>query len=81
VQKSKIRELTFIFKVGLKPQPFTMDSPGVNCVDRHKENDPSRVALIWEKDERGQEERFTYTVWILTSQQINNKFLINKTLI
>ncbi len=25
-----------------------MDSPGVNCVDRHKEKDPSWV--IWEKD-------------------------------
>jgi acetyl-CoA synthetase len=32
----------------------------VNCVDRHKEKDPSRVALIWEKDEPGQEERVTY---------------------
>ena len=32
----------------------------VNCVDRHKEKDPSRVALIWEKDEQGQEERVTY---------------------
>ncbi len=29
----------------------TMDSPGVNCVDRHKEKDPNWVALIWEKDE------------------------------
>jgi acyl-coenzyme A synthetase/AMP-(fatty) acid ligase len=43
----------------LKPELFTVDSPGVNCVDRHKEKDPSRVAHIWEKDERGQEERFT----------------------
>lgn len=32
----------------------------VNCVDRHKEKDASRVALIWEKDEPGQEERVTY---------------------
>jgi hypothetical protein len=32
----------------------------VNCVDRHKEKDASRLALIWEKDEPGQEERITY---------------------
>ena len=32
----------------------------VNCVDRHKEKDARRVALIWEKDEPGQEERVTY---------------------
>ncbi len=32
----------------------------VNCVDRHKEEDASRLALIWEKDEPGQEERITY---------------------
>lgn len=32
----------------------------VNCVDRHYLNDPNRVALIWEKDEQGTEERMTY---------------------
>jgi len=32
----------------------------VNCVDRHKEKDPSRLALIWDKDEPGQEEKITY---------------------
>ena len=32
----------------------------VNCVDRYAESDPDRVALIWEKDEPGQEERVTY---------------------
>ena len=32
----------------------------VNCVDRHKEKDPTRLALIWEKDEPGQEEKITY---------------------
>ncbi len=42
----------------MKPEFFIMASPGVNCVDRHKEKDPSRV--IWEKDEpAGQEERVT----------------------
>nr|AAI29419.1 Zgc:113194 [Danio rerio]AAI64288.1 Zgc:113194 protein [Danio rerio] len=32
----------------------------VNCLDVHVANDPSRVALIWEKDEPGTEERITY---------------------
>lgn len=32
----------------------------VNCVDRHARLHPNRVALLWEKDEPGQEERVTY---------------------
>ena len=32
----------------------------VNCVDRWAALDPERVALVWEKDEPGQEERITY---------------------
>ncbi|XP_042235478.1 acetyl-coenzyme A synthetase 2-like, mitochondrial isoform X2 [Homarus americanus] len=32
----------------------------VNCVDRHARRHPDRVALLWEKDEPGQEERITY---------------------
>ena len=31
-----------------------------NCLDRHAEQDPNRVALIWEKDEPGQHEQLTY---------------------
>lgn len=31
-----------------------------NCLDRHAEQDPSRIALIWEKDEPGQHEQLTY---------------------
>ena len=31
-----------------------------NCVDRHAERYPDRVALIWEKDEPGQQEHVTY---------------------
>ena len=33
----------------------------VNCVDRWAALDPERVALVWEKDEPGQEERVTYS--------------------
>ncbi|KAK8726090.1 hypothetical protein OTU49_010372 [Cherax quadricarinatus] len=33
----------------------------VNCVDRHARQHPDRVALLWEKDEPGQEERVTYS--------------------
>ena len=32
----------------------------VNCVDRHAADNPDRVALIWEKDEPGQQEYITY---------------------
>lgn len=32
----------------------------VNCLDRHVHTCPERVALIWERDERGSEVRYTY---------------------
>ena len=32
----------------------------VNCIDRHVQENPERVALIWEKDEPGTEEYVTY---------------------
>ncbi|KAK3863377.1 hypothetical protein Pcinc_030850 [Petrolisthes cinctipes] len=32
----------------------------VNCVDRHARRHPDRVALVWEKDEPGQQEYVTY---------------------
>ena len=32
----------------------------VNCVDRWASVEPDRVAIVWEKDEPGQEERVTY---------------------
>ncbi|MEI8096085.1 MAG: acetate--CoA ligase [Spirochaetales bacterium] len=32
----------------------------VNCVDRHLADRPDQTALIWEKDEPGEEERITY---------------------
>lgn len=32
----------------------------VNCVDRHAQEHPDRLALIWEKDEPVQEEKITY---------------------
>nr|CAH0113534.1 unnamed protein product [Daphnia galeata] len=44
----------------------------VNCVDRHKEKDPSRVALIWEKDEPGQEERVTYGELYTLMNRVSN---------
>lgn len=31
-----------------------------NCVDRHLADRPDQVALIWERDEPGEEERITY---------------------
>ena len=33
----------------------------VNCVDRWASVEPDRVAIVWEKDEPGQEERVTYS--------------------
>lgn len=32
----------------------------VNCVDRHYLKNPQKIALIWDKDEPGTEERVTY---------------------
>uniref|UniRef100_A0ABM5FFQ9 Propionate--CoA ligase n=1 Tax=Pogona vitticeps TaxID=103695 RepID=A0ABM5FFQ9_9SAUR len=32
----------------------------VNCLDRHVKQSPDKVALIWEKDEPGTEEKVTY---------------------
>ncbi|XP_063157896.1 acetyl-coenzyme A synthetase 2-like, mitochondrial [Candoia aspera] len=32
----------------------------VNCLDRHVQHTPDKVALIWEKDEPGTEEKVTY---------------------
>lgn len=32
----------------------------INCIDRHCEKDPERTALIWEKDEPGQEQFVSY---------------------
>jgi len=31
-----------------------------NCVDRHAELDPQRVALLWERDEPGRHVSVTY---------------------
>ena len=31
-----------------------------NCIDRHAEVSPDRVALVWEKDEPNQHECVTY---------------------
>ena len=32
----------------------------VNCIDRHARVNPDKVALIWEKDEPGQEVKISY---------------------
>ncbi|XP_070578293.1 acetyl-coenzyme A synthetase 2-like, mitochondrial [Ptychodera flava] len=32
----------------------------VNCVDRHKDKNPDKIALIWEKDEPGTQDTVTY---------------------
>lgn len=32
----------------------------VNCLDRHVHSAPNKVALIWEKDEPGQQDQITY---------------------
>lgn len=38
----------------------------VNCLDRHVHTCPERVALIWERDERGSEIKYTYR-WVVWS--------------
>ncbi|XP_041469500.1 acetyl-coenzyme A synthetase 2-like, mitochondrial isoform X2 [Lytechinus variegatus] len=45
----------------------------VNCIDRHKEAAPDRVALIWEKDEPNQAEKITYKqLYEMTNQLANS---------
>ncbi|KAK2141361.1 hypothetical protein LSH36_1111g01020 [Paralvinella palmiformis] len=44
----------------------------VNCVDRHKEADPDRVALIWERDGPGQQQYLTYKQLYELMNQIAN---------
>lgn len=39
---------------------FTICFFAVNCLDRHVQHIPDKVALIWEKDEPGTEEKITY---------------------
>jgi len=36
----------------------------VNCVDRHAEKNPDRLALVWEKDEPGTQQYITYR-WVI----------------
>lgn len=40
----------------------------VNCLDRHVHVAPDKVALIWEKDEPGEEVQVTYRS-VLTSER------------
>jgi len=47
----------------------------VNCVDRHARANPNKVALIWEKDEPGQEVRVTYQELQDMTSQIGNLLL------
>uniref|UniRef100_A0AAR2LML1 Propionate--CoA ligase n=1 Tax=Pygocentrus nattereri TaxID=42514 RepID=A0AAR2LML1_PYGNA len=44
----------------------------VNCLDVHVAKDPDRVALIWEKDEPGTEERVTYRELLETTCRLAN---------
>jgi acetyl-CoA synthetase len=44
----------------------------VNCVDRHYQANPDQLALIWERDEPGTQEYFTYKQLYETMNQIAN---------
>ena len=48
-----------------------------NCLDRHAEEDPNRVALIWEKDEPNQEEKVTYRYIASVNKHLNFKASIH----
>ena len=41
-------------------------------MDRHLERDPDKVALIWEKDEPGQQEYITYRYIIMKQLKLSN---------
>ncbi|CAG5928075.1 unnamed protein product [Menidia menidia] len=44
----------------------------VNCLDRHVHTCPERVALIWERDERGSEVRYTYRELLEMTCRVGN---------
>ncbi|XP_060687708.1 acetyl-coenzyme A synthetase 2-like, mitochondrial isoform X1 [Hemiscyllium ocellatum] len=44
----------------------------VNCLDRHADQYPNRVALIWERDEPGTEIRITYRELLETTCRLAN---------
>uniref|UniRef100_A0A3Q0R5R3 Propionate--CoA ligase n=1 Tax=Amphilophus citrinellus TaxID=61819 RepID=A0A3Q0R5R3_AMPCI len=44
----------------------------VNCLDRHVHTCPERVALIWERDERGSEMKYTYRELMEMTCQLGN---------
>ena len=46
----------------------------VNCVDRHAAANPDKVALIWEKDEPGQDVKVTYSQLLQMVSRIANVF-------
>ncbi|XP_056669783.1 acetyl-coenzyme A synthetase 2-like, mitochondrial isoform X2 [Monodelphis domestica] len=50
---------------------FSMESR-VNCLDRHVQKFPDRVALIWEKDEPGTEVKITYRELLETTCRLAN---------
>ena len=39
---------------------YKLDVVSDNCVDRHAEEHPDRVAIIWERDEPGDTQCITY---------------------
>lgn len=39
---------------------YLCGQPAVNCLDRHVDTSPEKVALIWERDEPGSEVKVTY---------------------
>ena len=47
----------------------------VNCVDRHARLNPEKIALIWEKDEPGQEVKVTYQELMDLTSRIGNLLL------
>uniref|UniRef100_A0A670HQK0 Acetyl-coenzyme A synthetase N-terminal domain-containing protein n=1 Tax=Podarcis muralis TaxID=64176 RepID=A0A670HQK0_PODMU len=52
----------------------------VNCLDRYAQHSPERVALIWEKDEPGTEEKVTYSKKLAVSEE-EIQFAIKKKLV
>ena len=47
-------------KVSFKSTFHSLKLSTVNCIDRHARVNPDKVALIWEKDEPGQEVKISY---------------------
>ena len=55
-----IRVYMYVHVINMHVHVHVMCVVSVNCVDRHAEEHPDRVAIIWERDQPGDTHYITY---------------------